>query len=176
MTRWVSLLRGINVGGNKLVKMADLAALYETLGFTRVKPYLQSGNIVFDSEAADHALIERAIAERFGFAVSVILRDAAALERTLGALPWPESPAINPSSVLILFLKQPADPAAVEAFAAAWPGTEKLVTGGAEIFVWYPDGMGTSKLTLPLLERRLGIVGTGRNLNTVRALLALLRS
>ncbi|MBI3958773.1 MAG: DUF1697 domain-containing protein, partial [Chloroflexi bacterium] len=83
----ISLLRGVNVGGNKKIRMADLKALYESLGFSAVTTYVQSGNVVFDADSADApaliARIEAAVAERFGFDVTVLLRSADDLRRIL---------------------------------------------------------------------------------------------
>ena len=111
MTRMVALLRGINVGGNRKVPMADLRALVEAGGFGDVASYIQSGNVVFTA-AADVAAVtvalEKAIAERFGFAVDVIVRTAEAWRPYAGDGPFPEARRDRPNHTMLCLAARPA--------------------------------------------------------------------
>lgn len=92
MTTYIALLRGINVGGNKIIKMLDLKAMFQALGFANVRTYIQSGNVVFESDEGSVSLlsgvIERQIHEVFGFEVSVIIRTLAEMENVIANDPF----------------------------------------------------------------------------------------
>lgn len=169
MPTHIALLRAINVGGTGKLPMADLRALCEGLGFTDVRTYIQSGNVVFSSRksatAAQRELAD-ALAKRIGKPVGVLMRSGEDFESILRENPFPKA---DPKQVLVLFLPTKADQAAVRAITP--PANERLVALGREIFIHFPDGMGTSKLKIPFAD-----AGTGRNLNTVTALLALTRT
>ncbi len=169
MTTYVALLRAVNVGGTGVLPMADLRALAERLGFAEVRTYIQSGNLVLRSALpADvvKATLERALAARLGKPVAVMVRHAEELAAIVAGNPYPEA---APARVLVLFVDAPPPaPTAAKLAALEPPGREQLALRGRELFIFFPDGMGASKLKVPLVD-----VGTGRNLNTVRALLAL---
>lgn len=173
MTRHVALLRGINVGGNKRVAMADLRATLESLGHEDVSTVLQSGNALFTSRRtnADQLAraIERAIEARLGMAIKVLVRTGPELARIVKANPLPEA-ATRPSRLHVAFLS--AEPAAgrFESIDAARFEREVFRLGERALYVWYRDGAGNSKLTNALLERRLGVTATSRNWNTITKL------
>lgn len=171
MTTHISLLRGINVGGHKKIRMADLKALHESLGFGAVRTYVQSGNVVYEAESGDgagHAArIEAAIAERFGFDVTVIQRTPADLARILDANPFPGA---DPKFLHVLFLADVPAPAAVNELAVPTSGDEAWHWAGQEIYLHYPHGSARSKMTGAYFEKALGIPATARNWNSVNAL------
>jgi uncharacterized protein (DUF1697 family) len=171
MTACVSLFRGINVGGNRTVPMTELKSLHEALGFKDVVTYIQSGNVVFSSDETDPAQIasqiEESFAQNFGFRSQVIVRTAAELEETIANNPFQNSPEKEPKAVLIVFLATRPESSALEDLKNSYNGPEEMYLIGQELFVYYSDGMGRSKLTLPLIEKKLKTVGTGRNWNTV---------
>ena len=171
MPTHISLLRGINVGGNKKIRMAELKALYESLGFSNVTTYVQSGNVVFDADSADApaqiASIEAAIAEHFGFDVTVLLRTADELRRILDNNPFPAAEA---KYLHVLFLSTMPDPAAAEALNVPVAIGEDWLLAGREIYLHYPNGSGRSKMTGAFFERTLGLAGSARNWNSVNAL------
>lgn len=173
----ISLLRGINVGGNKKIKMAELRALYEALGFTNVRTLLQSGNVVFESENANPeqvaGQIEAAVVERFGFESKVIIRTRDQLQAVIADHPFSADQLAEPGKLLIAFLKSEPDAQQLEALREAHTGSEIIHHRGSELYIYYPDSMGRSKLDNSFIERRLKTISTGRNWNTVNKLLAL---
>ena len=167
-TAYAALLRGINVGGVKLL-MTDLARLCASEGFDCVKTYIASGNVVFTStkkEAAVRAAVEAALAAHMKRAIPVLVRSADELEATVSANPFP---GIAGNRLLVFFLPDPP-PTTVLAGVVS-PDGEELAVRGRELFVHYPNGMGRSKLKVPLWN-----VGTSRNLNTVVKLAAMTRA
>jgi uncharacterized protein (DUF1697 family) len=163
MTAYAALLRAINVGGTGKLEMAELRALCEGCGFAQVATFIQSGNVVFQtrrSEASVQKLLEQTLAEKMGRPVGVLVRTAEELSTVLEHNPFPDAP---PNRVVVFFLTAPLRRGALDAIET--PGGEQLATHGREVFIFYPQGQGKSKLKLPF-----GKTGTGRNLNTVRKL------
>ncbi len=177
MPIYLSLLRGINVGGNKSIKMADLQRLYESLGFTGAQTLLQSGNVVFQTGQTDAAHIVRQLEARieqtFGFPSSVILRTRDQWQTIIERLPFSAAQMAEPGKILVMCLRDEPTAAAFAELQAAYSGPEVLHLSGAELYIYYAEGMGRSKLTHVLLEKKLKTIGTGRNWNTVQKLLAL---
>jgi uncharacterized protein (DUF1697 family) len=175
-TRYIALLRGINVGGNKLVPMARLRALLETMGFAEVATLLQSGNAVFSAKQQSAAKlgeqIEKAIEREFGFSVGVVMRTGAQVAAALDANPW-RVPAIAGSRCLITFLSGRPDTSVLDALDPSAFKPDEFRLAGHEIHAHFPNGIGTSKLAAALASARLGVTATARNLNTVSKLLAL---
>lgn len=176
LTRRVALFRAVNVGGRKATS-AELLGLAAELGLADARNLLQSGNLLFRSDRADGELeaeIEVAFAARFGFATDVMVRGAPEWRATVAANPFGEMAARDPSHLLVMALKAAPAQADVAALTAWIPGRETLATAGRALFIAYPDGIIASKLTGALIERRLGVRGTGRNWNTTTKLAALL--
>jgi uncharacterized protein (DUF1697 family) len=176
MARYIALLRGINVGGNKKVPMAQLRELMEGLGYTEVATLLQSGNAVFTCKEKNPAKVgkqlEEAIVQEFGFEVSVVLRTRDELEAVIKANPLPGAEDA-PSQFLVMFLSEAPDPKRFAQIdpAAYLPDEFRLV--GREIYARFPNGVGRSKLATVLGGTRLGVIPTGRNWSTVMKLLDL---
>lgn len=168
MATHIVLLRAVNVTGTGKLQMAELRRRVSQLGYDNVRTYIASGNLLVDSAKPATRVKQELgalVAEMVGKPVGAILRTPAALAKTVAANPFPEA---EPARVLVLFLDRrvsAADIADVET-----PGNERLAAVGKEIFFHFPNGMGQSRLKLPFAN-----VGTGRNLNTVRALIALAR-
>jgi len=173
LTTHIALLRGVNVGGRKAVSMAALRGFAAEIGLSDPRTLLQSGNLVFQSDAAPAELEARLEAEaerRLGLTTRFMVRTAAAWDAILAANPFGEAAERDPSHLVVMALKGAPDGAAVEALSAAIPGRETLAAHARELYIVYPDGMGGSKLTGALIERRLGLQGTARNWNTARKL------
>jgi len=171
----IALLRGINVGGHAKIAMADLRAMVLGLGLAEPQTLLQSGNLVFQSDEATGALerkLEAATTKRFGFEVAYFLRDAAEWTDVIAANPFLGEAAADPSHLLVQFLRAAPDAAAVAALQAAIRGPEIVRAHGRHAYITYPDGIGRSRLTGPMIEAKLG-PATGRNWNTVLKLAAL---
>ncbi len=171
----VSLLRGINVGGHKLIKMETLRALYESLGFRDVRTYVQSGNVVFRTQKRDLVAlaksIEEAIERTVGFRPSVVLRTTADLRDVTARNPFTSRDGIEPGKLLVSFLARDPGSEVREKVLKIKADPEELRMDGRELYIYFPNGMGRPKLSLPALEKTLGVPATGRNWNTVRKLL-----
>jgi len=172
----IGLLRAINVGG-RTVKMADLKAMAEGLGFTDARTLLQSGNLVFAGGTGDEAEVERALeaaaAARFGFDVDFIVRRAPEWAAMIAANPFPQEAIDDPSHLLAMPLKTAPATGGLTKLRTAIKGREQAEVVGRTAYLVYPDGIGASKLTIAVIERHLGVRGTGRNWNTVQKLAAM---
>lgn len=170
MPTFVSLFRGINVGGNQ-VRMDELRELHEALGLQDVVTYIRSGNVVFTSDNADTTQltkqIEDSFAQKFGFRVQVMLRTSAELAEIIAHNPFQNQPVQESKWLVVLFLTTRPERTALEDFQQAYTGPEELCLVGQELFAYYPNGIGRSKLSLPLIEKKLKTSGTGRNWNTM---------
>jgi uncharacterized protein (DUF1697 family) len=175
----VALLRGINVGGNKMVAMADLRGFLAKLGLAGAKSLLQSGNLVFQSEMRtgdlEH-LLETEAEKRLGLQTEFFVRTAQEWEAIIARNPFPAAAKSDPSHLVVMFLKKPTDAKSVRALQAAISGPETVLPGGRQAYITYPAGIGKSRLTVGLIDRMLGTRGTGRNWNTVLKLAALTRA
>jgi uncharacterized protein (DUF1697 family) len=172
MPRQIALLRGVNVGPTTKVGMAPLREIFAALGFTDVKTYVNSGNVVFSGRTASVAKIEKAIAAEFGFDVPVVLRTRDELADVVAANPLAGT-ADNLSRYLVMFGDGAIDPrraADVDPVALA---PEAFAIRGREAYLWLPNGVQNSKLTRAMTEKRFGVRLTGRNWRTVEKLLAL---
>ncbi|HLI69104.1 MAG TPA: DUF1697 domain-containing protein [Ktedonobacteraceae bacterium] len=170
MTACVSLFRGINVGGRQ-VPMSDLKELHEALGLKDVVTYIQSGNVVFTSDSADTTQLSKRIedgfAQKFGFRVSAIVRTAAEIEEVIMNNPFQKQVLQAPKWVLVLFLATRPAITALEELRKAYTGPEEFYLVGQDLYIYYPNGVGRSKLTNTLIEKKLKTSGTGRNWNTI---------
>lgn len=167
MTVYVALLRAINVGGSGKLPMTRLAALCTDLGLTKVRTYIQSGNVVFESRKGEAALrkaIESALSKALGKPADVIVRTAAEMAAIRDGNPFAKAP---PAKVGIAFVGGQVTKAMLEKVEI--PGKEEVAGGVREVYIHFPDGMGRSKLKLP---KALGPV-TIRNVNTVARLAAM---
>jgi uncharacterized protein (DUF1697 family) len=179
MTTYIGLLRGINVGGNKKVAMADLREMIAALGFSDVKTVLQSGNVVFRGPARSpaklEAQLEAALEKRLKMNVDFHVRTADEWRSVIAANPFRADAKADPGHLLVTCFKTPLDPANVDAAQAAIIGRERLHADGRHLYMVFPDGLGNSKATA-VLDRKLGARGTARNWNTVQKLLALVEA
>lgn len=172
MPTTVALLRSVNVGGRK-VSMAELRELAESIGYTNVRTYIQSGNLIFTSGRKPRpSLLEAAIADRFGIAVDVMLRSGTELERVLTRDPFPSA---DRSRLHVGFLAAEPPAASVSALDRGRFLPEEFAVSGGEIYLHLPAGMARTKLPDYLL-RGLKVPMTIRNWNTVTKLAELARA
>ena len=173
---YVALLRGVNLGGHKMVPMAQFRGALADCGYTNVRTLLQSGNVVFEGRAAKPSSIEtrleRELVERFDVAADVHVRTAAEWPAIVAANPFSVEADRMPSHLLVGFYRAPLDPAKVAAFQKSIAGPERVRCDGRHLYMTFPDGVGNSKATVNM-DRMLGVRGTARNWNTVRRLAAL---
>ena len=163
MTRYIALIRAVNVSGTGKLPMAVLRSMCAEAGFTRVETYIASGNVVFESKAAPSkvkAELEARLLAYLGKPTGVVLRTAAEMAAVLKANPFPQ---VEPKYTYAIFLDDPPPPDALE--QAVGRGGEVMRLGEREIFVHYGDGMGRSKLRIPAAK-----TGTARNMNTIAKL------
>jgi uncharacterized protein (DUF1697 family) len=170
----ISLLRAVNVGGHNQIKMEALGALYESLGLLDVRTYVQSGNVVFRTERGLERLsgrIESGIEASFGFRPNVMIRTCAELREVVARNPFAARQDIEPGKLHVNFLLSDPGAAARKKALSIQVGPEELRAEGRELYIYFPNGAGRSKLSTALLEKTLGTPGTSRNWNTVRKLL-----
>jgi uncharacterized protein (DUF1697 family) len=163
MATYVALLRAVNVGGKGKLPMSELRDLCERCGFRRVRTYIASGNVVFDAdgeEARVQASLQGALEAHVGKPLGVVVRNAAEMAAVLARNPYPTR---APNFVHVIFLDG-APPSDVLA-GVSGRADEEIAPGLREIYVYYPQGQGASKLKLPA-----GKAGTARNINTVAKL------
>ena len=179
MITFVSLFRGINVGGHQTVRMDKLKELYASLGFKDVVTYIQSGNVVFTSDDADLAQLARQIedgfAQKFGFHARVMVRTSAELQAIIDSNPFQNKPMKESKWVVVMFLEAHPHSGALKDLQEAYTGPEELYLIGQEVYIYYPNGIGRSKLTNSFLEKKLKTAGTARNWNTILQLQKLMQ-
>jgi uncharacterized protein (DUF1697 family) len=169
----IALLRSVNVAGHGRLAMADLQESFRTLGYSDVSTYIQTGNVIFSTSTKSAkklvADIEAQLARDFGHSPAVLLRTPADLRRVVLTSPY-QAQGADPSRHHVTFLATTPDVAHLSAFTAPSSGRDELRIIGQEIYVHTPDGYADTKLTGAMLERRLGVVTTTRNWNTVAKL------
>ncbi len=173
---YVALIRGINVGGNRMLPMKDLVAMLVEAGCRDVKHYIQSGNVVFRAAAATAmrlpAALPTAIERRFGFAPVVMVRSSAELRAAMEANPFLKDGA-DENAVHLAFLSDAPKAESVAALDLAFAAPEDARVLGSEMYFFYPDGLGRAKLSYVMLEKKLAVSSTTRNWRTVQKLVAM---
>lgn len=175
MAKYISILRGINVGGNRKILMKDLKVLFEKMGLSKVETYIQSGNVVFESDqklsTADlEVKIEQAITETFGFDVPVIVRTADEWAKSIVDNPfWKEKDA-DIDRLHHTCLKEVPSPELLEKIKLFQFLPDRYEIIAKDVFIFCAAGYGTSKLTNPFFESKLKVPATTRNWKTVMKL------
>jgi len=167
--RYIALLRGINVGGNKKVAMSDLLALLQRLEFDDARTLLQSGNLVFRTAGKKAAqlerLLEKEVLERLGLETRFFVRSEEEWKSVIARNPFPTEAKRDPARLLVMFLERAVEDE--ETLRSAIKGRETFRADGRQLYIVYPDGSGTSKFSHAVIEKKLGMRGTARNWNTV---------
>jgi uncharacterized protein (DUF1697 family) len=179
MPRYVALLRAVNVG-DRQVAMAALKEMHEALGLVKVSTHLQTGNVIFECDETNaaqlEARLEKEFETRFGFRSEFMLRTAAELQEIFNKNPFANQPKRQTKWLVVMFLSDRPDEAAQQKLLSAYNGPEEMVVIDRELYIYYPEGIGRSKLTNALIEKHLKVAGTGRNWNTVTKLLEKINS
>ena len=174
MTVYIAMLRGINVGPHKRIKMDRLRESFKALGFGQVQTYIQSGNVVFKggkiSAAGLGQKIEQRLLRDFGFFVSVILRTREEMEKTIRNNPLLKEKGVDPSKLHVAFLSQAPAVAALEELQTLTLLPDRARCKGKELYLYFPNGVSGSSLWKHPLERVLAVTTTTRNWNTVNQL------
>ena len=166
MPTFIALLRAVNVGGTGKLPMKDLAEMCTDLGFGDVRTYIQSGNVLFKcnlTEKSVRSRLEKVLTEKLGKSADVFVRTAAEMKAVLKANPFPD---VEPAKVAVYFQSEAVAKESLDQVVA--PDGEEVRPGKREIYIYFPIGMGRSKLKLPRAR-----IGTLRNINTVGKLVAL---
>ena len=175
MTRFVILLRAVNVGGRSL-PMAALRDAARAEGFADIQTYIQSGNIVLSSDADAEAVegaIEAIIHRGFGLRAEAIARSAERFAAVTAANPFPDG---EPKRLHLCLAKRPPDPAATVRLAERARHGERVAIGGGELWIDFAGGVGDSKLAPAVLDKAAGSTVTARNWNTVQKLVAMTKA
>ena len=171
--KYLSLLRGINVAGQKKIKMADLKALYEGLGFAGVQTYIQSGNVVFDADSGlnHQSLIEKAIQKAYDFDVPVMILTKDEVDEIVSACPFGEANLeADGTKVLATLLSDEPNQDAIDSLASFKHESESLVVLNKVVYLRCPNGYGKTKLSNALLEKKLKVQATTRNWRSMKKL------
>lgn len=178
--KYVALLRGINVAGQKRVPMADLKKVFEGLKFKNIETYIQSGNVVFEYHEWKTGpmvmAIEKAIEKKFGFEVDVVVRTEKDWPKILKSNPYTAEAKKDPKFLHVFMLEgKPRDPK-LDELATYCQNGEKFTLRSSELYVYYGAGAGKSKLVLSVIEKKLGTSGTARNWLTMQTLAEMLEA
>ncbi|MEO8192962.1 MAG: DUF1697 domain-containing protein [Gemmatimonadales bacterium] len=169
-SRFIALLRGINVSGHNMIPMSELRSLCGDLGWSGVETYIQSGNVVFSSGATAKFLeleIEQSIEQRFGHSISVIVRSVSEWPAYIEGNPFVEASRTEPNRVMMALSKLPPRPDAVSLLRERAVHGEELAQVDDALWIHYGDGVAKSKLSPALLHRLVGSPVTARNWRTV---------
>jgi uncharacterized protein (DUF1697 family) len=167
---YVCFLRGVNVGGGTMLPMRELKTLCEKLGFERVRTYIQSGNVMLESPLTEGALtkhLETALQKKMGKHIPVALRTIDELDDVLKKNPFQKA---EPARVGVMFFAKAVQKGFLDSVSTSTG--EEVKIGKREVYIYYSNGMGRSKLKLP----KEAAEGTVRNINTVRKLIELCRA
>lgn len=172
MSILVSLLRGVNMTGHNSVRMTELVHLYKKLGFADAETYIQSGNVIF-SMGADQpsdttaSKIEEAIRKEFGFNVPVIIRTKEDLAGVIQSNPFKLEPGYDKEKVSVIFLCDYPDQEQIGKVKDVDYPPDKFKIAGKEIFIYCPNGFGRTKLYTNFFEKKMKVIGTARNWNSI---------
>lgn len=177
MPTYISMLRGINVSGQKKINMKELKALYENAGYKNVQTYIQSGNVVFQSSKKSTIAIakeqEQMIAQQYGFDVSVIVITPDELEKVITANPFIKEPGFEEGKMYVCFLADKPDPEKMDKIKDLQYNEDRFIIDGKTIYLFIPGGFGNTKLNNNFFEAKLKLTATTRNWNTVNKLLTI---
>jgi uncharacterized protein (DUF1697 family) len=171
----ISMLRGVNVGGHNRIKMDTLCAIYKSLKLEDPCTYVQSGNVIFRTKEKNLKLlrekISAAIERKAGFRPETVLRTTEEFRKTIAKNPFAGRAGIDPAKLHVNFLADEPFAAGQKNLLTLKPGPEELHLIGRELYIYFPNGAGQSKLPWSSLDKHLGTRGTSRNWNSVTKML-----
>lgn len=174
MPVYIAMLRGINVGPHKRMKMEKLRASCEALGFAGAKTYIQSGNVIFQGPKLSAGALAKKLGEcivkDFGFSSEVIPRTREEMKKVIDDNPFTKERGMDVSKLHAVFLSQSPTPAALKKLQELTLAPDRVQPGGNEIYFYFPNGVSGSSLWKHPLDRVLGVAGTMRNWKTVTTL------
>jgi uncharacterized protein (DUF1697 family) len=179
MTKFIVLLRGINVSGQKKIKMSDLKSLFEDLSFSKVQTYIQSGNVIFSAKEKSNKKLEHkissAIKSKFGFDVQVIVVTPDEIEYVIRNNPFLKKKKES-ERLYVTFLSENPPAENMKKLNAVDYSPEEYIIDGRYIYMFAPNGYGKAKLNNNFIENKLKVFGTTRNWRTVNKLFELSKS
>jgi uncharacterized protein (DUF1697 family) len=174
MPVYIAMLRGINIGPHKRMKMEKLRASCEAIGFDGVKTYIQSGNVVFKAPkllpAALSKKLGQCIVKDFGFSCEVISRSREEMKSIIDNNPFMKERGVDPSKLHVVFLSEAPLAAALNKLRDLTLAPDRTHSSGKEIYFYFPNGVSGSSLWKHPLDRVTGVAGTMRNWKTVTTL------
>ena len=177
MNTYIALLRGINVSGQKKIRMVELKKCLENLLFNHVQTYIQSGNIVFTSTQTDlreiEFLIQDQLKKEYGFDVPTIVLSLSTLKRMIDENPFKEEGDANPTKVMVTCLSSAPSPKDLDILNQLNLPSEFFEIKEKVLYGYFPNGYGKAKLSNTFLEKKLKLSATTRNWKTVHHLYAL---
>jgi len=178
MKTFLSILRGINVGGQKKVPMAELKILYEELNFKNVKTFIQSGNVIFQTKNAKDLSkrIEQKILNTYHFNVPVIIRTTEEMQNIINENQFHKEGNININKLHVTFLADYPAQARIDEIVKSNFEPDRFYIAGKEVYLYCPDGYGSTKLTTNFFESRLKVIASTRNWKTTNELFKIMNS
>ena len=174
MPIYVAMFRGINVGGQKIVKMEKLRTSFEQLGFRRVRTYVQSGNVIFEAKKASANKLSNSINEKisddFGFPIPLVLRTSNEIRKIANDNPFLKEKGIDSSKLHVTFLSAFPETSALGKLDELNTDPDRFQINGREVYVYCPNGYGRTKLSNATFENLLSVKATSRNWKTLKAL------
>lgn len=177
MNTYIALLRGINVSGHNKIKMVDLQQLFLTIGHSNVTTYIQSGNVIFSSEANDISKMEQTIIheieKQFSYAIKVIVLKKSELEVIYNFNGFEAIDELDFKKVCVTILKEKPTEEGIEKVKALAAADEKIIFKEKNVYIYCPNGFGRTKLSNNNIEAKLNFSATSRNWNTITKLVEL---
>ena len=178
MSKYLALLRGINVSGQKLIKMDALKASLNQLQYRNIQTYIQSGNVIFETDESDQWKMEHDIhaniLKTFGFEVPVVVRSIEEWKDTYENNPFVNDRNEDITKLYVSILGSKPENENVEALVDYHKGPEEFILSGLNLYIFYVNGAGKSKLDHNTIERKLKVKGTSRNWKTTTKLMEML--
>ncbi|HEX8516052.1 MAG TPA: DUF1697 domain-containing protein [Bacteroidia bacterium] len=178
METLLAMLRGINVSGQKKVPMAELKAMFEDMKFKNVRTYIQSGNVLFESNATDAAALSKKISkkimETFGFDVPVVVVNKKELENAITKNPFVKEKNVVHEKLYFTFLAEAPPKELEEKISLPEGSSDRYSIAGTTVYLYCPGGYGETKLSNNFFESKLKIKATTRNWRTTNELLKLM--
>ncbi|MGJ4745174.1 DUF1697 domain-containing protein [Leptospira sp. SA-E8] len=171
MKTYITLLRAVNVSGVNKIKMKDLAELFQGLGFQNVRTYIQSGNVVFETRSSKISELDKKIEEEiqkvFKLNISSITLEKKDLEKIIQSNPFRKK---EEKALYVMFMKEAPSIDLKEVLDPVKDKSEEYILSGKYLYLYFPNGYGKTKLSNPFIERKLKVIATTRNWNTLNAL------
>jgi uncharacterized protein (DUF1697 family) len=175
MTTWITLLRSVNVLGKNMIKMPDLVRAFGNAGFTDVRTYIQSGNIIFDAAdgSGDHLTVKirELITKHFGLTLQVLVLNKQELSEIVSNNPFTRRTDIDHTKLHVTFIDRDPEPEKAEKLLSYNYLPDEIIMGSGAVYLYCPEGYGRTKYNNTFIEKKLGANATTRNWNTCLRLL-----